>query len=47
MNWVFFLFFSTQHWGYSRFTANSSTLVFEYIWNDDGKVHDNVVLNKA
>lgn len=35
-----------QHWGYCRFVANATTLVFEYIHNDDGKVFDTVVLQK-
>lgn len=35
-----------QHWGYSRFVANATTLVFEYIQNDDGQPHDTVILQK-
>jgi len=35
-----------QHWGYSRFVANATTLVFEYIQNDDGQVHDTITLHK-
>ena len=35
-----------QHWGFSRFTANATTLVFEYVRDDDGQVHDTVVFTK-
>ena len=41
-----FLLFLFQHWGYTRFVANATTLVFEYIHNDDGQVHDSIVLTK-
>lgn len=37
----------SQHWGYSRFIANTTTLVFEYIQNNDGQVHDTVILRKS
>ena len=35
-----------QHYGYSRITTNATTLVFEYVRNDDNKVHDSIVLKK-
>eukprot|EP00731_Ephydatia_muelleri_P019816 Em0012g641a len=35
-----------HHWGFSRFTANATTLVFEYVRDDDGQVHDTVVFTK-
>jgi len=35
-----------QHWGYTRFVANATTLAFEYIHNDDGQVHDSITLKK-
>jgi len=35
-----------QHWGYSRFTVNATALVFEYVRDDDGEVHDTAVLKK-
>jgi len=39
-------FLLPQHWGYSRFTVNATALVFEYVRDDDGEVHDTVVLKK-
>ncbi|XP_064383549.1 uncharacterized protein LOC135332138 [Halichondria panicea] len=33
------------HWGYTRFVANSTTLVFQYIHND-GNIYDTVILKK-
>eukprot|EP00731_Ephydatia_muelleri_P019790 Em0012g615a len=39
-------FYDIQHWGFSRFTANATTLVFEYVRDDDGQVHDSIVLTK-
>ncbi|XP_064405797.1 uncharacterized protein LOC135350876 [Halichondria panicea] len=33
------------HWGYTRFEANATTLVFEYIHND-GTLFDHIILNK-
>ena len=39
------LFLSLQHWGYTRFTANTTTLMFEYVHND-GHVPDSFVLKK-
>jgi hypothetical protein len=35
-----------KHWGMTRLTMNSTTLLFEYIHNDDGMVHDKLVLTK-
>ena len=35
-----------QHWGLTRLTTNSTALVFEYIHDDDGMVHDRLVLKK-
>ena len=36
----------SQHYGYSRITTTADTLVFEYVRNDDGKVHDTLELKK-
>ena len=35
-----------KHFGYSRFTVNSTSLVFEFIRDDDGQVHDTFTINK-
>ena len=44
VNEIFPLF--PQHWGMTRLTTNSTTLVFEFIHDDDGMVHDSLVLRK-
>ena len=36
----------SQHWGYTRFVANATTLVFEYIQNS-GQINDTVTLMKT
>ena len=38
---------SPQTYGFTRLTANSTTLVWEYIHNDDNKVYDTLVLTKS
>ena len=43
---MYILSSNLQHYGYSRITTNASTLVFEYVRDDDGKVHDSLVLQK-
>ena len=43
---IIFSFSNMQHWGYTKFVANETTLVFEYIRNNDGKVHDSFILYK-
>ena len=35
-----------QHYGYTHFTADETALLFEYVRNDDGKVHDSFTLKK-
>ena len=43
-DWIEYI--DVEHYGYSRITTNASTLVFEYVRDDDGKVHDSIVLQK-
>lgn len=38
---------SPQNYGFTKLTANSTTLVWEYIHNDDNKVYDSFVLTKS
>jgi hypothetical protein len=35
-----------QHWGYSRFTANATSLLFEFVRDSDAQVHDLFVLKR-
>lgn len=37
----------SQNYGFTKLTANSTTLVWEYIHNDDNKVYDTLVLTKS
>jgi hypothetical protein len=43
-SWIKYLDY--EHWGLSRFTTNATTFSFEYIRDDDGRVHDTLVLRK-
>lgn len=43
-DWLLFLDY--QHYGYNRIAANSTTLVFEYVRNNDAQVHDRFILRK-
>ena len=36
-----------QHYGYSRFTANATSLVFEFVRDSDGQVHDSFLLKRS
>ena len=38
---------SFQYYGFTKLTANSTTLVWEYIHNDDNKVYDKIVLTSS
>ena len=40
------MIYSMQHYGISRISANATTLVFEFVWNEDGAVHDTLVLTR-
>ena len=42
-----FSLLSFQTYGFTKLTANSTTLVWEYIHNDDNKVYDRLVLTKS
>ncbi|XP_064404192.1 uncharacterized protein LOC135349586 [Halichondria panicea] len=35
-----------DHWGYSWFSANATTLLFQFVRDSDGKIHDQLVLHK-
>jgi len=36
-----------KHYGFSRVSANATTLVLEFVWNDDAAVHDTMVLTQT
>ena len=36
-----------QYYGFTRLTANATTLIWEFIHNDDNKVYDYLVLTKS
>ena len=35
-----------EHFGYSRFTSNATSLEFQFIRDSDGQVHDSFTLKK-
>ena len=37
----------TQHYGFTKLFANSTTLTFKFIHHEDGEVHDSFVLQKT
>ena len=36
-----------QNYGYTRLAANATTLVFEFIRNEDNEVYDTLILEKS
>ena len=43
---VLFVCVHVQHYGYTKLAANATTLVFEFIRNEDNEVYDMLILEK-